>query len=500
MGDETLTRRDAVRVLGALAATPALAVTASAQETKPAIVPLQLPTILYPHESSTRRTRDLSGLWKFQLDPTDAGEPSRWFDGLPKPRAIPVPCSWNDLFDDARNYFGTAWYETEIWIDAAWRGQRLHLRFGSAVYHAKVWLNGKLLGEHVGGHLPFAFDVTGIAKEGERNRLVVSVENRLELDRVPAIPEPKTSRMHTVHYPQTTYDFFPYSGLHRPVLLFTTPDTHIHDLTVATTLNGTTGVVDASFAVNGNWSGKARVAIEGTNVTANVEVRDGRGQATLRVPSVRAWSTEDPYLYRLVVTLGDGSDEYALKIGIRTVEVKNSQILVNGKPVFLTGFGKHEDFAIHGRGLDLPVLVRDYELLRWIGANSFRTSHYPYAEEALQLADEYGFLVIAETPGVSLVFSDTQAIIDARYQQLERATAELVQRDKNHPSVILWSLANEPLTKPFHTLDDAPIGAVDAGTKFFTRLFDAARKLDKTRPYALVSLHNGPMNGSGWAT
>ncbi|GIL41671.1 beta-glucuronidase [Roseiterribacter gracilis] len=491
MGDESLTRRDAVRVLGVLAASPALTVTASAQESTTAIAPLAQPTILYPHESSTRRTRDLSGMWKFQLDPTDAGEAARWFDsGLPKPRSIPVPCSWNDLFDDARNYFGTSWYETELWIDAAWKGQRIHLRFGSAVYHAKVWLNGKLLGEHVGGHLPFAFDVTGIAKEGERNRLVVSVENRLEIDRVPAIPDPKTSRMHTVHFPQTTYDFFPYAGLHRPVLLFTTPAIHVHDVTVATSLNGSTGTVDASFTVNGNWTGRAKVAID--NVVANVEVRDGRGQATLRIPSVRAWSPETPFLYRLVVTLGDGADEYVLKIGIRTVEVKGSQILLNGKPVFLTGFGKHEDFPIHGRGLDLPVLVRDYELLRWIGANSFRTSHYPYAEEALQLADEYGLLVISETPGVSLVFSDTPAVIGARYQQLERATAELIQRDKNHASVIMWSLANEPLTKPFHTLDDAPADSVAKGTSFFTRLFESARKLDKTRPYALVSLHGGP--------
>lgn len=491
MGDETLTRRDAVRVLGAIAATPALAVAANAEESKAPIDAQAQPSLLYPHESRTRRTRDLSGLWRFQLDPADAGEAAKWFEsGLPKSRSIPVPCSWNDLFDDARNYFGTAWYEIEPWVDEAWKGQRIHLRFGSAVYRAKAWLNGKLLGEHVGGHLPFVFDVTGIAKEGQKNRLVVSVENKLELDRVPAIPDPATSRMHTVHFPQTTYDFFPYSGLHRPVLLFTTPATHVHDVTVVTRLDGSNGLVDVAFTVNGGWSGRAKVAIG--DISASAEVRDGRGQASLRIPSVRAWSPDDPYLYRLAITLGDNGDEYVLKIGVRTIQVKNSQVLLNGKPAFFTGFGKHEDFAVHGRGLDLPVLVRDFELLRWIGANSFRTSHYPYAEEALQLADEYGFLVIGETPGVSLVFSDAPDVIEARYRQLERATAELVQRDKNHACVVMWSLANEPLTKPFHTLDDAPADAVGKGTAFFTRLFDAARKLDRTRPFALVSLHGGP--------
>jgi beta-glucuronidase len=143
------------------------------------------------------------------------------------------------------------------------------------------------------------------------------------------------------------------------------------------------------------------------------------------------------------------------------------------------------------------VLVRDFELLKWIGANSFRTSHYPYSEEAMMLADEYGFLVIAETPGVSLVFMDPPEIIEARYRQLEGALTELVHRDKNHPCVIFWSLANEPIPKPFHTNDDAPSGAVETGTAFFKRLFAHARTLDKTRPVALVSVQGGPADWVG---
>jgi beta-glucuronidase len=195
---------------------------------------------------------------------------------------------------------------------------------------------------------------------------------------------------------------------------------------------------------------------------------------------VRPWSPEDPFLYRLSVRLGGGEsviDDYPMKIGVRTIEVHGSELRLNGKPLFLTGFGKHEDFPMHGKGLDLPVLVRDFELLKWIGANSFRTSHYPYSEEAMMLADEYGFLVIAETPGVSLVFMDPPEIIEARYRQLEGALTELVHRDKNHPCVIFWSLANEPIPKPFHTNDDAPSGAVETGTAFFKRLFATPARL-----------------------
>jgi beta-glucuronidase len=479
--------------LSLAAAASAVAADATAQA-RPGVRPGEA-SLLYPHESPTRATRDLSGLWRFQLDPTDRGEAERWFErGLPAPRAIPVPCSWNDLFDDARDYFGTAWYETEFQLDPGWRGRRVSLRFGSAVYHARVWLNGEYLGEHVGGHLPFAFDVSGVARDGAANRLVVSVENKLLLDRVPAIPDPKTSRLHTQHWPQTAYDFFPYAGLHRPVVLAATPDVHVHDVTVTTAFAGAAGVVDVAFAVSGGWTGAASLTLSGgpQPISVPVSVKGGAGTGRLRVPNVRAWSPEDPFLYRLNIRLGADGDDYPMKIGVRTVEVRGSQILLNGKPVFLTGFGKHEDFPMHGKGLDLPVLVRDFELLKWIGANSFRTSHYPYAEEAMMLADEYGFLVIDETPGVSLVFSDTPEIIEARYRQLAQATTELVRRDRNHPCVILWSLANEPIPKPFHTVDDAPAGAVEAGTKFFQRLFAHARTLDRSRPFAVVSVQNGP--------
>jgi len=496
-----VTRRQAVGVLGAAAAAiPAVAAAAGPNAT--ALEPTGHPaSLLYPHESPTRATRDLSGLWRFQLDPKDEGEAAHWFEtGLPASRAIPVPCSWNDLFDDARNYFGTAWYETEFQLDPGWAGKRVHLRFGSAVYHARVWLNGHFLGEHMGGHLPFAFEVTHLAHDGQPNRLVVSVENRLELDRVPAIPDPRTSHPQIAQFPQTTYDFFPYSGLHRPVLLFATPDVHLQDLTVVTGLNGAAGTVDVALKVSGGWTGTARLILAGGKADAVVaiSVKGGEGHGRITLPAVRPWSPEDPFLYRLTVQLGDRGDLYALKVGVRTVEVHGSEIRLNGKPVFLTGFGKHEDFPLHGRGLDLAALVRDFELLKWIGANSFRTSHYPYSEEAMMLADEYGFMVIGEGPGVSLVFMDPPAVIEARYKQLSGAISELMARDKNHPSVIMWSLANEPIPKPFNSTSDPSTGAEQTGTDFFRRLFAHARSLDSTRPIALVSVQGGPPDWVGF--
>ena len=166
------------------------------------------------------------------------------------------------------------------------------------------------------------------------------------------------------------------------------------------------------------------------------------------MPQARPWSPRDPHLYPLTVTLDDGrrtTDSYTLDVGIRTVEVRGDRLLLNGDPISLTGFGKHEDFPINGRGLNLPVLVRDHELLRWVGANSYRTSHYPYSEEAMDLADRLGVLVIDEIPAVSLNFLDTPELVARRLEQCQRALDELITRDKNHPSVILWCVANEPM-------------------------------------------------------
>jgi beta-glucuronidase len=451
---------------------------------------------LYPHESATRSCRDLSGIWRFRLDPQEEGERSGWSNGLADTRAIAVPGSWNDLFDDARDYFGTAWYEAGIHVDAGWQGRRIFLRFGSANYRARAWLNGQLLGEHVGGHLPFTFEVTAAALPGAANRLVVMVENKLAIERVPSAAGP-AGGTGTGGFPDVTFDFFPYAGLHRPVLLHATPWTYIDDLTITTTLAGSDGHVTVDLQVHGNWHGSAElgIALATGPLTVALQVQAGRGRATLTIPGVRPWSPEDPHLYALTVRIGHAPvvDTYHLKVGVRTVAVQGDQLLLNGKPVQLRGFGKHEDFPIHGRGLDLPVLVRDFELLKWIGANSFRTSHYPYSDEAMMLADEYGLLVIAETPGVSLGFADAQEVIDARQRQLAAALAELLARDKNHPCVIMWSIANEPGLGQAGSRDAAAIErSRQLGLDFFRPLFAQARGSDPTRPVVLVSYGGGP--------
>jgi beta-glucuronidase len=136
-----------------------------------------------PQQNQFRNLLELAGLWQFQLDPRNEGEQAGWANSLPSPRLIPAPASWNDLFDDVADYLAHAWYSRETCIPKTWEGQKVFLRIYSAVYAAKVWLNGEAIGEHMGGHLPFGFEITGKVRVGQSNRLAIRVENLQEADR-----------------------------------------------------------------------------------------------------------------------------------------------------------------------------------------------------------------------------------------------------------------------------------------------------------------------------
>ncbi|MBD0270428.1 MAG: beta-glucuronidase [Acetobacteraceae bacterium] len=501
-GREAMGRRDVL--LGpAFAGVPSLTPGAGAQQRRPGFAGVQADGaarrggLLRPQQNRFRNVLDTSGLWRFQLDPRDEGEAQGWALALPAPRPVAVPCSWNDLFDDARDHLGPAWYLTGLWVPPAWRDQRVFLRVGSANYAAKAWVNGTVVAEHMGGHLPFEAEVGALLAWDGPNVLAIRVENEQRPERVPPGPGPAGGGVAAAlgGYPATTYDFFPYAGLHRPVLLHSVPAAaHIEDITVVTSIDGADGVVEVEAIAAGGYAGRGKARLDG--VEAELEFRGGSARTALRVPSARFWGPRDPHLHRLTVTLADGqgraTDSYELGVGIRTVEVRGDRLLLNGQPLKLTGFGKHEDAAVRGKGLDLPMWIRDYELLRWAGANSYRTSHYPYAEEAMQLADELGVLVINEIPAVGLNLGDPDELTEQRLLQCLQQLRTLVARDKNRPSTIMWSVANEPVGGTPVGAPPPASGDVAAGVRFFRRLCDEARRLDGTRPVSLVGAQGAP--------
>ncbi|HJR80650.1 MAG TPA: beta-glucuronidase [Anaerolineales bacterium] len=437
--------------------------------------------MLYPQSNLHRQVIDLSGFWALRFDPLDSGLGSGWQAGFAGGRPVAVPSSWNDQFEEGRDFLGPAWYQTRFDLPWGWNGKRILLRFGSVNYLAEVWLNGQSLGSHEGGHLPFEFDATSLIRPSA-NLLVVRVDGRLAFDRVP--PGNVTGdavdffSSHSDNYPQAQFDFFPYCGIQRPVLLYATPFNFLRDLTVRTQFIGTRGRIHVSAQRAGDAHGIARVHLNGHGHHSALETAfsGDLAEAAIDVPDAALWSPSNPDLYDLNIEMVHGEaviDSYSLKVGIRTIRVDGNRLLLNDQPMYLTGFGRHEDFPIVGRGYLPALIVKDYALMEWIGANSFRTSHYPYSEQMLDLADQLGFLVIDETPAVGLYFREDG--LEKRRALCRQYLREMIGRDKNHPSVIIWSLANEPHSTSPHAYP------------FFEELYQEAKALDQTRPVTLVS-------------
>ncbi|GFJ87616.1 hypothetical protein Prum_012580 [Phytohabitans rumicis] len=358
--------------------------------------------MLRPQDNATRERKSLNGLWMFRLDPEGAGRTAGWWRAtLDRAREMPVPASYNDIVPElaVRDHVGDAWYQTTVRIPRGWAGERIVLRFDAATHRAVVWVNDVQVAEHEGGYTPFEVDVTDRVRPGGTARVTVVVNNELTWASVPPGTQQQTATGRTQNY---FHDFFNYAGLHRSVWLYTTPRTHITGISVDTGLDGGTGTV--RYAIRQAGSAEPHVTLRDAG-GAQVAVSEG-AEGLLTVPDVHPWAPGDGYLYELEASLHDAGgnlvDSYTLPVGVRTVEVRGTEFLVNGEPFYFRGFGKHEDAPIRGKGHDDALMVHDFELMEWIGANSFRTSHYPYAEEVLDYADRHGIVVIDETAAVGM--------------------------------------------------------------------------------------------------
>jgi beta-glucuronidase len=443
--------------------------------------------MLRPQETSSRERAGLSGLWAFALDPGDRGREEEWWRGpLPDASEMPVPASFNDVpaTREAHEHVGDVWYQRQVRVPARWEGQRVVLRFDAAAHRAVVWWNDVEVGRHEGGYTPFECDLTGHVRFGEPGRLSVVVDNRLDLGSIPpgivdTLPDGRRRQRYF-------HDFFNYAGLHRAVWLYTTPRAYVDDITVTTEVTGTDARVHyRAYAVGGQVTEVVLRDADGVE-----RARSASAEGTLDVPGATLWRPGQGYLYGLEVRAG--ADEYTLPVGIRDVAVDGDRFLINGEPFHFRGFGKHEDNPVRGKGHDDAHMVHDFALLDWIGANSFRTSHYPYAEDVLEYADRHGIVVIDETPAVGLNFEIAHTLVpgdpahiwaavdDTTQAAHLRAIQELVARDKNHPSVVMWSIANEP--------DSA---RPEART-YFEPLVRAARTADPSRPVCFAQVQLPP--------
>lgn len=427
-----------------------------------------------PHVTQ-RQTTSLSGVWQTIVDPyetgyydyrrrpydqqdppptaaffrnhraTDKAELVEYdFDASP---TLVVPGDWNSQRESLLYYEGSVWYRRLFDRPAAPAGSRWFIHFGAVNQRAEVYLNGSKLGRHEGGFTPFAFEVTQ-ALRPSGNFLVVKVDNSRRADAVPT----------------TSTDWWNYGGITRDVLLVQEPAVFIQDHVVQLK-PGSASTVEGFVQLNGAPPGQAvsvRLPALGLEHRA---VADGEGLARFEfeAPGLQRWSLADPRLYRVEVATAQQtlSDE----IGFRSIETRGADILLNGRSVFLRGISLHEENPLEGRRAHSAAdALQALTWARELGCNYVRLAHYPHNEHIVRLADRLGLLVWQEIPVYwTIDFGNPATLANAR-QQL----TEMIVRDRNRASTIIWSVANE--TPPS-----------DARNRFLRNLVDLARGLDGTR-------------------
>ncbi len=442
-------------------------------------------SMLFPCVNACRSCFLLDGLWKMQFDPEGTGEQENWQNGLPDSFSIPVPASFSDLFTDARirDYCGDFWYERSFYLDND-SSRDVILRFGSITHRAVIYINGTEAGRHEGGFTPVVLNITPLVRFDARNRISVRVNNKLNETSLPcgAVKVLPDGRKLAAPY----FDFFNYSGIQRSVYLLRIPKESIIDYDTRISLTDDRAEIQYSIKTSGTHECIAEIFDRKGSLVAESAGREG----TLVIENPHLWKVYDGYLYTLVIRIVDGGhdiDKYPARLGIRTIEVRDGKILLNNEEIYLKGYGKHEDFEVIGRTFSYPVAKRDFELMKWSNANCFRTSHYPYAEEWYQMADEEGILIIDEVPAVGMMrslmnFADAgkgseesyffnAPTVDQLQENHKTALREMITRDKNHPSVIAFSIFNEPET------------TYPSALAYFRPLFSLARELDvQNRP------------------
>ncbi|MEM5585495.1 glycoside hydrolase family 2 TIM barrel-domain containing protein [Roseibium sp. AS2] len=420
-----------------------------------------------------RAVTSLDGDWTFCVDLLDTGLRQKWFAMLPEApedraepwdydpymgETVPVPSNWAMLKEKWYFFEGSAWYTRPLDVDTVDPDKRQFLRFGAASYDCKVFLNGEFLGNHYGASTPFCVDLTGKLKPG-RNWIMACVNNTRTRDRVP----------------MRNTDWFNYGGLYREVCFFETPKSLIRDFFIHLVPDGTYGTLRAQVTVDGPVAGAARLEIPDLGINVEMAV-DGASKAQADIP-VRPdlWSPEAPVLYDVTVSCGE--DRVTDRVGFRQIERRGTDILLNGEPLFLRGISVHEDDAALGKVTNDADLRRRFEHARDLGCNYLRLAHYPHHEQAARIADELGFLLWEEIPVYWAIDFDNPAT----YRDADNQLAELIKRDRNRASVIIWSVGNEnPDT--------------DARLEFMKGLAQTCKTLDPTRLTSAACLVNHARN------
>lgn len=423
-----------------------------------------------------RTVTSLNGDWNYIVDPYENGfynyryepfenQPQPWksafflnskvdnkselleydFDKSP---IIKVPGDWNTQKENLFYYEGTVWYKKSFDYALAEKKHRVLVYFEASNYETDVYFNGKKLGKHLGGFTPFNYEITDLLKEKD-NFLVVKVDNKRKKEAVPTL----------------NTDWWNYGGITRDVKLVETPENFITDYFIQLDPKNSE-VIKGYVQLDGGKLDKQTIEINIPELNIQEQLTTNTsGKATFEIKSsnINYWSTSDPKLYDVIIK--NGKDFTKDQIGFRTIQTKGTQILLNGEPVFLKGISIHEESPINdGRGYSKADSQQLLDYAKDLGCNYVRLAHYPHNEHMVRLADKMGILVWEENP----VYWTIQWENEDTFKNAKNQLTEVIHRDKNRASVIIWSMANETPTS-------------DARNTFLTKLAKHTKELDPTR-------------------
>ncbi|MDR2547489.1 MAG: beta galactosidase jelly roll domain-containing protein [Lachnospiraceae bacterium] len=429
------------------------------------LAPYREKKLTYTLTTGGRTKESLNGMWQFGIDQYDTCLRAKWFeetthdaDGRPLPRdydfdsweMMSVPSCWNLHAERLFLYEGSIVYTRRFRYENHGE-KRVFLQFGGAAYAAYVFVNGKYMGMHEGASTPFSVDVTDVLATD--NRIIVVVNNERKRTNVPC----------------ENTDWFNYGGLYRDVDLVRLPETFIEDFTlslapdeagihVTVTLNDTTA------------NGTATLDIEELRLRTQIPIDNGRGDLTINITPI-LWSPDIPRLYDIFIEYEN--DTVYDRVGFREIRSIGTEIHLNGAPILLKGICAHEDSVENGKSVNENEIRALFQTAKDMNCNYMRLAHYPHSEHAARIADEMGLLLWEEIP----VYWAIEFANDEVYRNAENQLCELIKRDQNRASVIIWSVGNENVDN-------------DSRLSFMSRLVTKAKALDPTRLVSAACLVN----------
>lgn len=423
-------------------------------------------------ETQSKYYQSLNGYWKFNWVKNPQHKPENFFSTDFDDSSwgtFPVPGNWeifgldHPIYLDEKYPFTTTWpnvskeynpvgsYRRTFHIPEEWTDREIFIYFGAVKSALYVWVNGKQVGFSQGSKTPAEFNISKYIKKGE-NTLAIQIYRWSDASYV------------------ESQDMLRLSGIEREVYLYSTPKVHIRDYFVKSGLDNEykNGILDTKVAVrNYNHSGPKEVQVKmslfdmnnafqqvfSEEKTVKVE-KDNEVAVSFKkeISNPKKWTAETPNLYYLEIELyfkksGETLEVIKDEIGFRTVEIKNGQLLVNGKAIYIRGVDRHETDPLTGHVITKELMMKDIALMKQFNINAVRSAHYPNHPDWYDLCDKYGLYVIDEANIEShplANFEETQIGNEMSWlpAHLDR-TQRMFHRDKNHPSIIVWSLGNE---------------------------------------------------------